>query len=262
MNHAFNIDIAEKYGIKEAILIENIAHWIKKNYANKKHIHEGKVWSYNSVEAFKDQFPYMSAKQIRYALNKLEDAEVIKSGNYNKAKYDRTKWYTIIDKSICHHYKIHLPLVSNGNDQEGEPIPDINTDINQIKNKQKDFDVENPDTELKEIEKIMLPKNHYLDLYNRAVRKIKNEKSNVKNMQLSGETYDNFKYVYQNYTVKDLKTALIGLLTQKNAIEGIFTPHHLFKDNMFEKYRHAGLNNKKNLYDSQKNNKPNNMGQL
>jgi hypothetical protein len=55
--------------------------------------------------------------------------QVINTANYNKSKYDRTNWYAIIDKSILQYGKIHLTKSTNGNDTEGEPIPDINTDI-------------------------------------------------------------------------------------------------------------------------------------
>ena len=36
MNHSFNVDIAKKYGIEKAVLLENFSFWIAKNKANKK----------------------------------------------------------------------------------------------------------------------------------------------------------------------------------------------------------------------------------
>jgi len=108
--------------------------------------------------------------------------------------------------------------------------------------------LENNETLLKEVEKVMLPKNHYLDLYNRASRAFKKQKSNIKRLNLGNETYDNFNEIYKTYTVGELKTALKGLMIQKNALNSIFTPHHLLKDNMFETYLHAGKNGIKNLY--------------
>ena len=153
MNHSFNIDIAEKHGIKEAIIIENLGFWLKKNQANNYNIHDGYVWSYNSIDALQEIFPYMSVKQIRYALEKLEKSGLIKSGNYNKAKYDRTKWYAIIDQAILQHYKVHLPKWSNANDNSGKPIPDINTDIKQESESARTPQKEKPINQLSKEEK-------------------------------------------------------------------------------------------------------------
>jgi hypothetical protein len=128
-SHTFDVDIAVKYGIIEATLLSHIKFWIEKNIANNKNYYDDNYWTYNSIKAFKELFPYLSEKQIRYALKKLEQMQVIKTANYNKSKYDRTNWYAIIDKSILQYGKIHLTKSTNGNDTEGEPIPDINTDI-------------------------------------------------------------------------------------------------------------------------------------
>lgn len=129
MNHSFNIDIAKKHGLEEAIIIENIAFWTKKNIANNKNFNEGRYWVYNSVKAFSELFPYISEKKIYRVLKRLEDKSILITGNYNKSSYDRTKWYCLVDKSICQFYKLHLPKKENGKDKTGEPIPYINTDI-------------------------------------------------------------------------------------------------------------------------------------
>jgi len=65
-------------------------------------------------------FPYLTDKQIRTALQKLEDDKFVVSGSFNKSAYDRTKWY-------CPSMKTDLPLRANGIAPEGKPIPDINT---------------------------------------------------------------------------------------------------------------------------------------
>ncbi|MGL6101095.1 MAG: hypothetical protein ACRC0G_15915 [Fusobacteriaceae bacterium] len=150
MNHSFNVELASLYGIEEAILIENIAFWIKKNKANNKNYHDGRYWTYNSASAFEELFPYMRALTINRKLIKLEKMGVIKIGNFNKIKMDKTKWFTIINEEINHHYKIenreetlkktsentiyHFDKSIHQNDKcirhFDETIPDINTDIN------------------------------------------------------------------------------------------------------------------------------------
>ena len=130
MNHSFNVEIATKLNsIEKAVLIENIAFWILKNKSNKKHFHKNNYWTYNSATAFSELFPYFKAGKIAKMLKSLEDEKIIKSDNFNKVAYDRTKWYTIIDKSICQIYKLHLSNLTNGIIKSDKPIPDIKPDI-------------------------------------------------------------------------------------------------------------------------------------
>ena len=96
MEHHFDIEDAKKYGIVEAVILHNIRFWIMKNKANNTHFHNGEYWTYNSVSAFTELFPYLTKDQIRRALESLENAGAIKTGNYNQSPYDRTKWYCII----------------------------------------------------------------------------------------------------------------------------------------------------------------------
>lgn len=155
MNHSFDIDLAKEYGIEEAIMIENIAFWIKKNMANNKHFIENKYWTFNSARAFNELFPYMNPSKINRTLKKLEKLGILEIGNHNKAAYDKTSWFTIVNEEILEKYKL-IPdnysfckmkngfiKMENGFcnlqdrfSQNAKPIPDVNTDINtDIKNK-------------------------------------------------------------------------------------------------------------------------------
>lgn len=126
------MDIAAKYGLHAAIILNNLQFWISKNEANETNFFDGYYWTFNSVRAYKELFPYLSDRQIAYALKKLEEEGLIISGNYNKSSYDRTKWYAITKEGYCiiEKRKIHFTKVQNGNVDFVEPIPDINTDIN------------------------------------------------------------------------------------------------------------------------------------
>lgn len=93
--HHFDVDDAIKHGIESAILLSNIRFWLAHNKANGKHIHDGYIWTYNSASAYKELFPYMGQRTISRRIEKLSKAGVIKTGNYNKRKGDKTFWYTI-----------------------------------------------------------------------------------------------------------------------------------------------------------------------
>lgn len=150
MNHSFDIDLATKYGVNCAILFENIAHWIAKNRANEKHFYDGRYWTYNSVKAFSELFPYMSEKQIRYALDKLEKVGLIMTGNYNETTYDRTKWYALTDmgESTLRNCQIELPTVANPFVPFGKCVGTSSNESNTTDNKpdinQKEEERKNP----------------------------------------------------------------------------------------------------------------------
>ena len=120
--HSFDPDIAARVGLNAAVIYQNIVWWTQKNAANGKHMHDGRYWTYNSIRAFEVLFPYLTGKQIRTALDKLETSGLIVSGNFNKAGYDRTKWY-------CPSEQVDLPKKANGIAQKGEPIPVSKPDI-------------------------------------------------------------------------------------------------------------------------------------
>ena len=139
MQHIFDVDIAVKYGVLEAILIKNIYYWIVKNKANNKNYYDGSYWTYNSIKAFKELFPYASERQISNALKHLEKEGIIKVGNYNKSAYDRTNWYAFNKSatSILQKCKMEDTKVQNGFDEIDTPIPNINTNINTVINTNK-----------------------------------------------------------------------------------------------------------------------------
>ena len=140
----FDTEVALDVGVNAAIIYKNIQFWCDHNEKNEKHFYEGCYWTYNSMKAFTEQFPYMSEAQVRSSLKILEEKGYIASGNFNKVAYDRTKWYA--DKrhclseseksedSICHGEQMDLSCITNGFVTGDEPIPDINTDVNSDKN--------------------------------------------------------------------------------------------------------------------------------
>lgn len=135
MKHLFDVEIAKSYGIDVAVFLENLSFWIIKNQANKEHFHDGRYWTYNSLDAFTVIFPYLSKKQIRRIIDKSFKEDLIVKGNYNQIGYDRTVWYSLSDKGhalfgmeICPNEQIDMPKWAHQNVQTGTPIPYINTD--------------------------------------------------------------------------------------------------------------------------------------
>lgn len=95
MTHSFDTDLAKRYGIECAVLLYNIDYWITKNKANQKHFYDGRYWTYNSIAAWQELFPYLTKDIIRKRIDFLVDEKVLIRGNFNKDRRDRTSWYTI-----------------------------------------------------------------------------------------------------------------------------------------------------------------------
>lgn len=139
MLHSFDIDIAQKFGINQAIILNHLYFWIEKNRANEKHFHDGHYWTYSTTKALTKIFPYMTDKQIKYALSKLVEFGLIIKGNYNNSPYDRTNWFAITAEGYSHLQNKTLELssgqncpierknLSNEKDNNVQPIPDILT---------------------------------------------------------------------------------------------------------------------------------------
>lgn len=128
--HSFCVEVAEEVGVNAAILLQSIKWWCEKNKANGRHYHDGLYWTYNSAKAWGDLYPYLGKSAIGTALRKLEERGYIKTGNYNKSAYDRTKWYAITEdglslfgESIYRKSEMEEREIGNGFQENGQPIP-------------------------------------------------------------------------------------------------------------------------------------------
>lgn len=83
--------LAKKIGLNEAIMLQQMHYWLIKS----SHEFEGVKWFYKTLEDWQTEFPFWSAMTIRRTLTNLEKQKVIRIGNFNKKKFDKTKWYTI-----------------------------------------------------------------------------------------------------------------------------------------------------------------------
>lgn len=127
--HSFNIHIACLVGIEKAILLKDLYGWCHLNLSNNKNIHSDRPWTYNSVKAFGDKYPYLKPRTIGVYLDELERDGWIESGNYNETAFDRTKWYTIdfekydnaILASIGKKLQMDLPETVNGDTKNCQP---------------------------------------------------------------------------------------------------------------------------------------------
>lgn len=96
--NSFHVEVAMEVGLNAAVVFYAIHFWCRRNRANGKNEHGGLWYVYNSVKAWDELFPYLTAKQIRTALDKLESVGFLESGCFNENPFDRTKWYAVSEK--------------------------------------------------------------------------------------------------------------------------------------------------------------------
>lgn len=96
----------------EAIILQQIHYWLVKNINYK----DGYSWVYNSIKDWNKQFRWLSESTLKRKFKSLEDKGLLITGNYNKAKFDRTKWYRIdydaLDEMIHAKYQNDTTRVS------------------------------------------------------------------------------------------------------------------------------------------------------
>ena len=100
MEHHFNTEIAKVFGVHEAVFIHNLYFWILKNQCNGRHFYEGRNWTYNSLTALEKLFPYFSRGQIRRLIDNCVNNGAVLKGNFNKAGYDKTNWFSLTDEVL------------------------------------------------------------------------------------------------------------------------------------------------------------------
>lgn len=83
--------LAKEIGLNEAIMLQQMHYWVLKSSNEFK----GVKWFYKTLEEWQTEFPFWSVMTIRRTLGSLEKQKIIKIGNFNKKKFDKTKWYTI-----------------------------------------------------------------------------------------------------------------------------------------------------------------------
>lgn len=84
--------LARLIGLNEAIILQQVHYWLQRS----NNIRDGYRWVYNSYPEWYKQMPiWKSETTMRTAFKNLEKQGLLITANYNKAKFDKTKWYRI-----------------------------------------------------------------------------------------------------------------------------------------------------------------------
>lgn len=96
----FNAELAQRHGVNGAIFLHAMAFWVAKNQANGRHFHEGRTWTYNTLDALAKLFPFWTRRQVERIVAKLKEDGVLLTGNFSPDKTDRTVWYALADSVL------------------------------------------------------------------------------------------------------------------------------------------------------------------
>ena len=77
----------------EAIVLQQLHYWLSRTNNVQS---DGHKWIYNSMADWLKQFPWIRSRStLSNYFNDLEERGLVVTGNFNKAKFDKTKWYRI-----------------------------------------------------------------------------------------------------------------------------------------------------------------------
>ena len=128
--------LAKKIGLNESIVLQQVHYWNEINRKANNNYRDGYYWTFNSYTDWEKQFPFWSRNTIKRTIRQLEQWKLLRVGNYNKLKIDRTKWYRIdydvlqaLETSPLDHIEpTNVPIWYNHLANLGLPSPETNTE--------------------------------------------------------------------------------------------------------------------------------------
>lgn len=132
--YQFKPEIAELYGVNEAIFLHSLSFWLTKNWSNERNFHDGRYWSYDTYKDIAKRFPFWTVRQIERIIASCKEQGAILVGIYNEDKTDRTKWYTMAGEAEAIYFpktvecippngEMTVPQGIEGSEEAAPPIP-------------------------------------------------------------------------------------------------------------------------------------------
>lgn len=124
--------LAVKIGLNESIFLQQLHYWLR----DAKHEIDGYRWVYNTFLQWNEQFPFWSESTLKRIVGNLERAGLVVTGNFNRHKMDKTKWYRIDYENL---ERVNYPSCQNDTFEQVKltrsdrvkmtrPIPENNID--------------------------------------------------------------------------------------------------------------------------------------
>lgn len=122
--------LAKAVGLNESIVLNQVHYWTEQNKMAHRNYKDGYYWCYNSYPSWQaQQFPFWSVDTVKRTFLALEKIGLLVSGVYNKAGFDKKKWYRInyealderLNEADCNvnEGNLHSPITDNTLENNG-----------------------------------------------------------------------------------------------------------------------------------------------
>lgn len=81
----------------QAIMVDQLLNWQQEEARinDPEAFREGSWWVYMPIREWREQLSWISEHTIRRNLKELNELGLIRIGDFNRHRYDRTRWYTV-----------------------------------------------------------------------------------------------------------------------------------------------------------------------
>lgn len=123
----FSPELARRIGLNEAIALQQIEYWVRETESGIEF--EGKRWIYNTYPNWVKQFPFWSEETVKRTMISLRKQGLILVEQLNKAKHDRTNYYTVNDECLALYDQVKSAPSIGSNPPD---LSETTTEITQI----------------------------------------------------------------------------------------------------------------------------------
>jgi len=104
--YIFDAQVAKKYGVDEAIILQALIFWIRKNKAENRNMHPIEIngekvertWTFNTINTWASYFPFWTQWQVERIINSLKKQNVIVTGHFENDPWKRKLSYALVDE--------------------------------------------------------------------------------------------------------------------------------------------------------------------
>lgn len=86
----------------QAIMVDQLLNWQQEEARinDPEAFREGSWWVYMPIREWQEQLSWISERTIQRYLKELNEPGLIRIGDFNRYRYDRTRWYAVNEEKL------------------------------------------------------------------------------------------------------------------------------------------------------------------